>query len=37
MDHCEYINGKPTIKILEEGGYIVPDKYKKLLKEEYNL
>ena len=37
MDHCEYINGKPTIKVLEERGYIVPDKYKKLLKEEYNL
>ena len=37
MDHCEYINGKPSVKVLEKQGYIVPDKYKKLLKEEYNL
>ena len=37
MDHCEYVNDKLSIKVLEKRGYIVPDKYKKVLKEEYNL
>lgn len=38
MDHCEYINGKPSINILKKRGYVIPDKYKKLLeREEYSL
>ena len=37
MDHCEYINGKSSVKVLEKQGYIVPDKYKEFMKEDYSL
>lgn len=37
MDHCEYVNDKLSIKVLEERGYIVPDKYKEFMKEDYSL
>lgn len=38
MDHCEYINGKPSVNILKKRGYVIPNKYKKLLeREEYSL
>lgn len=38
MDHCEYINGKPSVNTLKRRGYVIPDKYKKLLeREEYSL
>lgn len=38
MDYCEYINGKPSVNTLKKRGYVIPDKYKKLLeREEYSL
>lgn len=38
MYDCEYISVKPSVNILKKRGYVIPDKYKKLLERgEYSL